>query len=138
MDYFRVARTRRQAPVKRRTYTSDPTSTLICWQSLEVLVCKTKCWQCSATSSPTSFLEQSSCSSDCTPAASQRCAAEAASAPSFGWEFGARPGYKWTTTSVLPNFSGKFECIGQGRSAWCKKAELSEQADSENTKEAPP
>src|SRR5499427_1871683 len=27
--------------------------------------------------------------------------------------------------------AGKFECIGQGRSAWCKKAELSDRADSE-------
>src|SRR5215469_14934406 len=26
---------------------------------------------------------------------------------------------------------GQFECIGQGRSAWCKKAELSDSADSE-------
>src|SRR5712692_7750120 len=41
------ARNRRQAPVKRRTYTSDPTLTLICWHSLEVLVCKTKFWRCS-------------------------------------------------------------------------------------------
>jgi hypothetical protein len=30
----------------------------------------------------------------------------------------------------------KFECIGQGRSAWCTKAELSDPADSENSKEA--
>src|SRR5262249_33097841 len=27
--------------------------------------------------------------------------------------------------------SGLFECIGQGRSAWCTKAELSDPADSE-------
>ena len=32
---------------------------------------------------------------------------------------------------------GKFECIGQGRSAWCKKAELSCTLI-RNTKEAPP
>jgi hypothetical protein len=32
---------------------------------------------------------------------------------------------------------GKFECIGQGRSAWCTKAELSCTLI-QNTKEAPP
>jgi len=32
---------------------------------------------------------------------------------------------------------GKFECIGQGRSAWCRKAELSCTLI-QNTKEAPP
>ena len=32
---------------------------------------------------------------------------------------------------------GKFECIGRGRSAWCKRAELSRELI-QNTKEAPP
>ena len=31
-------------------------------------------------------------------------------------------------TAIGPD---KFECIGQGRSTWCKKAELSDPADSE-------
>src|SRR5271154_1720745 len=36
-----------------------------------------------------------------------------------------------------PSSPDKFECIGQGRSAWCKKAELSEQADSETPRRLP-
>jgi hypothetical protein len=33
---------------------------------------------------------------------------------------------------------GLFECISRRRSAWCTKAELSDRADSETPKEAPP
>jgi|ERR1700687_1569149 len=38
-----------------------------------------------------------------------------------------------TTTQV----DDKFECIGQERSAWCKKAELSDRADSETPRRLP-
>src|SRR5713226_7497160 len=40
-----------------------------------------------------------------------------------------------TETGPTPD---KFECIGRRRSAWCTKAELSDRADSETPKEAPP
>src|SRR4029077_8393203 len=55
----------------------------------------------------------------------------------------------WTGTSrnlcvgsmaahILPLISnGKFECIGRRRSAWCTKAELSDEADSETPRRLP-
>ena len=60
---------------------------------------------------------------------------ELKSNPTFGQVVG-QPEVIWPSHSEIS--TEKFECIGRRRSAWCTKAELSDRADSETPKEAPP
>src|SRR5882724_8875910 len=54
-------------------------------------------------------------------------------------EVGFPPAIGWSLLARLSDgMRDKFECIGRRRSAWCTKAELSDRADSETPKEAPP
>src|SRR6266852_1313951 len=50
------------------------------------------------------------------------------------WAGGRLLGTYRRTTVLSPD---KFECIGRRRSAWCTKAELSDQADSETPRRLP-